>query len=149
MSLIKWEPLSDISRLHNEMDRLFDGVFGNYEPMLKFSESGRFVPSIDIYEKDGNLTVKAELPGVSKENIEIQTTKDSLTIQGHTNEDKEVKESGYYRRECRFGKFTRTIPLPENVCTDQIKASFKEGMLEIQIPKAKDEKPETHKIEIE
>jgi HSP20 family protein len=150
MALRRWDPFRELENLRREMDRLFDEVFGRspvVEPALE--ETTRvWAPACDLYETDKDIVVKANLPGVSKDNVEVIVTEDSITIKGQTKEETEVKEKNYYRKELNYGTFQRVIPLPVTVKSDEAKATFKDGILEIRAPKT-EVSPKGRKINIE
>ena len=106
-------------------------------------------PAIDIYEKDGKLMVKADLPGIKKEDIKLHVDRNILTISGETEGEKEVKQEDYYYSERSIGKIQRSIRLPEGVKQEDIKASYKDGVLQIEIPKAKEAEQKGKDIEVE
>jgi HSP20 family protein len=103
-------------------------------------------PSVDVYEKDGNLVIKAELPGMKKEDIEVALDQGDLVIRGERKAESEVKEENYYRIERNYGSFYRRIPLPFEVKPDQITASYNDGVLEVRIPKPAQERPQPQRI---
>ncbi|MEN3039908.1 MAG: Hsp20/alpha crystallin family protein, partial [Candidatus Kryptonium sp.] len=103
-------------------------------------------PAVDVYETDRELVVKAELPGVKKENVEVSIRDNSLHIRGEKREEKEEKTETYHRVERFYGKFERVIPLPADVKIEEAKAEFKDGVLEVRVPKA--ETAKERKIEI-
>jgi len=107
------------------------------------------MPSIDVYEEKDSVVVKAELPGMTKEDIEVNLAGENLTIKGEKKEDKDVKEDNYYRRERSYGSFLRTVALPSEVKSDEIKASFKDGVLEIRMPKTEDAKKKSVSVKID
>ncbi len=155
MALRRWDPFRELESLRREMERLFDEVFERTpffrrEPLLETTEEFRRVwtPACDIYETDKEVVVKANLPGVSKDNVEVIVTEDSITIKGQAKEETEVKEKNYYRRELSYGAFERVIPLPIAVKSDEAKATFKDGILEIRAPK-QEVSPKGRKINIE
>jgi HSP20 family protein len=98
-------------------------------------------PVVDVYDNDDNIVLKAEIPGIDKKDIEIDVKGRVLTLKGERSSDNEVKEDNYYRRERCFGKFERAFTLPVNVELDNIKANYKDGVLEIEIPKPEEKKP--------
>jgi HSP20 family protein len=122
----------NLSDMRAEMDRLWDAMTSR-SPFL--SSVTRFQqPAIDVFEKDGQLHVRAEVPGMAPEDIQIEVAEDALLISGEKKEEKEVKEENYYRSERSYGKFTRRIPLPRTADTDKANARFKDGVLEIDMP---------------
>ena len=91
-------------------------------------------PDVDVFEKKGQLVVRADLPGLSKEDVKVEITDTELTIEGERQSEKEEEKDGYYRSERSYGSFRRTIPLPEGVKTDRAKATCKDGVLEVTMP---------------
>lgn len=151
MSLVRWEPFGEMRRMREQMNRLFDDFFTTRPsllPILPWSGDA-FSPSVDVYETEKEVVVKAELPGVRKEDLEIVTLEDALTIKGEVKSESEVNEEGYSRRERRYGGFTRTIPLPMSVKAEEAKAKFEDGVLEIRLPKREEAKVTGTKIQIQ
>ena len=107
------------------------------------------MPAIDVYEEKDEVVVKAELPGLSKEDLDVTLTESTLTLKGQKKKEEEVKEKNFYRSERSSGSFVRTIDLPSEVKTDQPKASFKNGVLEIRLPKTEDAKRKVTKVKID
>ena len=130
--------------MREEMDRMFESVM----PMQPWTP-GMMAPEVDVFEKDGNIVVKANVPGLRKEDIEITATEDSISIKGEFKKEEKVEEEGFYRQERQFGRFFRTIPMPTAINPDQVKAAFKEGVIEINAPKAEAEKAKEKKVPIE
>jgi HSP20 family protein len=129
-------PFALMRRLTDEMDRLFEEVnirrpFGFFAPEKPIVE---WVPPLEVFEKDKKLFVRAELPGLRKEEVKIEITDELLTIEGERKEDKEIKEKDYVRTERVYGRFFRQIVLPEGVKADLAKAVFTDGVLEIELP---------------
>jgi len=128
--------------------RPFPGLLGR-DRWLPIRPLSIRMPSIDVYEEKDSVVVKAELPGMTKEDIEVNLAGENLTIKGEKKEDKEVKEDNYYRRERSYGSFMRTVALPSEVKSDDIKASFKDGILEIRMPKTEEAKKKTISVKID
>jgi HSP20 family protein len=105
-------------------------------------------PALDVYEEKGDLVVKAEIPGLTKDEIDISLEENILTIKGERKKEEEVKEDDYYRCERTFGAFSRSIELPANVKTDKVNASFKDGVLEIRLPKVEEAKKNVVKVKV-
>jgi HSP20 family protein len=124
------DPFSWMRRFHNEMDRTFTRFFGKESE----GETGNWYPAIEVAEREGQLQVHAELPGLKPEDVKVEVTDNSLVIQGEKKYEHEDKQSGLYRSERRYGQFYREIPLPEGAQADQAKAHFKDGVLEIALP---------------
>jgi HSP20 family protein len=151
MSIVKWSPIKELEEMRKDMDRLFEEFFSpitrRRRGWLK-PEMGVIVPNIEMYDRKNEIVVKAELPGVAKEDIDLTITKDSLTLKGETKKEEEVKEEDYYACERSYGSFTRTIALPVEVDSEKAKAAFKNGVLEIVLPKKEEAKPKEIKIEV-
>ena len=138
MELLRWNPSRELFSPRNQMRDLFDDFF---YPLFK-EDSPRSMwgwnPKVDVYEEEGRIVFKAELPGVDKKDIEV-TVKDAvLTLKGERSVDKEVKEKNYYRKERSFGKFERAFNLPGDVNAESIEADFKDGILKVSVPKPKE-----------
>jgi HSP20 family protein len=139
-----------------EMNRMFEGVFprGWMQPFrwewpawsrIPEPFEGR-TPKVDIVERDDDILVRAELPGVDKKDVDISTTENTVTIKGSTRTEEKEEKGDYYRCEIASGSFSRTVTLPGNVDSTKAKASFKDGVLELTLPKV--EKSKRQKIEI-
>ena len=149
MSIVKWSPLKELEEMRRDMDRLFEEFFApSRRRRWGKPEAGLIVPNIEMYDRKNEIVVKAELPGVAKEDIDLSITKDSLTLKGEVKKEEEVKDENYYSCERSYGSFTRTIALPVDVDNEKAKASFKNGVLEIVLPKKEEAKPKEIKIEV-
>jgi len=149
MAIMKWTP-------PKEVERWFEKIFREpFSPSMweKFPKWGKLrplegiYPSVDMYDKKDEIVVKAEIPGVEKENINIYLTNDTISIKGEMKKEEEVNEADYHYSERSYGSFARTLNLPVKVQTDKVKASFKDGILEIHLPKAEEVKPKGIKVE--
>jgi len=129
-----------------DMERVFDSFFERPFHFNLFSEDR--VPLVDLYEKDNKVIVKAELPGIKPEEAEILVDGNLLTIRGEKKQEKEEKKKDYYRLERCYGSFQRIIELPASVNADQAKATYKDGVLELELPKAEEEKKKKIKINV-
>jgi HSP20 family protein len=129
------------------MDRLFADFFGTTTGR-KANGLSVVEPALEIAETDNALLVKAQVPGVSKEQLHLSITDNTLTLKGESKAEEEKQEKNYYRREIRYGAFQRTIPLPVAVQGDQAKAKLKDGVLEITIPKSEQAKKKEVAIEV-
>ena len=144
-SLIRWQPFDDLVSLRDVMDHLFEDSFvrprwGWVAPMHAANLA------IDMYETNDQVVVKAALPGVKPEEIEITITGNMLTISGESKEESQVKEKDYIRKEQRYGSFTRSVTLPNGLKADKADATFENGVLTLQVPKSEQVKPKTIKI---
>jgi HSP20 family protein len=148
MALPVRESTTALARLHDELDRMFT-EFSLPSFFRAVPERGRWSPALDVYEKDGNLIVEAELPGIPKEVVKISCTDDTLTIQGETKkEEEDTSREGFYRAERRYGSFYRMVTLPEPVDYTQAKAQFKDGVLQVTLPKTTRPEEKTRQIPI-
>jgi HSP20 family protein len=136
-------PFSLMRRFSEEMDRLFgsycfegslSSAFGPEFGRLADVEGSMWLPQVESFERDGKLIIRADLPGLSKDDINVDITDDALKIRGERRQEKEENEEGYYRSERSYGSFYREIPLPSGVNRDEAKASFNNGVLEITMP---------------
>jgi len=141
MNLVRWSPWGEMTTLQNRINRMFDDPFFRTGRMDDDVSMGRWNPAVDLYEKDDHFVIKAELPGVDKKDITIDLKDRLLTLSGERSYDNEVKEENYYRRERSYGKFQRSFTLPADVDSDKIKAEFKDGVLQVEVPKPEEKKP--------
>ncbi|MEN6520867.1 MAG: Hsp20/alpha crystallin family protein [Armatimonadota bacterium] len=142
-------PFQLMRKFRDEMDRMFS-EFGFPSMMVSpFERIRSMIPAVDVWETDQDVKVRADLPGIEPENLEIYTTDDSLSIRAESKKEEEARERGYYRAERRYGRFERTIDLPANVKPDQAKAAFKNGVLEITLPKTEQAKERMKRIPVE
>ncbi|MDW8102257.1 MAG: Hsp20/alpha crystallin family protein [Anaerolineae bacterium] len=142
--LVKWEPFRELISLREAMDRLLEESFVRPFGVLPSARFETF--ALDMYETENDLVVKASLPGVKPEDININVTGDLLTIKAEVKEEKEVKEENYFRRERRFGTFCRSVTLPIDVDVDKAKAEYENGVLTLTFPKAEAVKPKVIKV---
>jgi HSP20 family protein len=143
MSLMKWEPreLEPFDALRSEVDHLFEDFTRGW-PRAFFSRtlpsvSGQHMPSVDLKETDVAYTLTADLPGITKEDLKVNITERAVTIEGERKEEKEKSLKGYHLRESSYGSFRRVTALPDEVVADKSKATLKDGVLTLVLPKAK------------
>jgi HSP20 family protein len=143
MALVRWEPMRELNALQGEMNRLFNSFFdeGNGS-----SAGRRWAPAVDLLERDDSLVLKADLPGLTEDDVQIEVRDNVLTIAGERKAEHEEKQNGYYRVERSFGRFSRSLQLPDGVDADRIAAVFDKGVLEVTVPKPEQRKP--RRIEI-
>jgi HSP20 family protein len=145
----------DFTRWERDMDRMMEDFFGwrarPWWPERWFRTEGMELtaPAVDFYEEKDDIVVKAELPGIDKNNIEVNLTDHMLTIKGEKKKEDEFKEENYYRSERYYGSFVRTLELPKDVHTDKVKASFKDGILEVRLPKTEEAKAKEVKVKVD
>lgn len=142
-NIIRWEPAREMMTLREAMDRLFDDAFTR---PLSLTSNNWSIPAVDMYQTDDEVVVKAALPGIKADEVQINVTGEVLTIKGETKQENETKEKAYHLREQRWGAFERSIVLPTEVVADKAKADFENGVLTITLPKAEEVKPKTINI---
>ncbi len=134
-----WNPFRELARIEQELNKVFNEIV----PTPKSGEIAEITswnPKVDIYEKDNKLVVEAEIPGAKKEDVEVKIKDNAVIIKGQVKREEEEKDKTYYRTERFYGVFERVIPLPVEVKVEEAKASFEDGILKIEIPKAVEEK---------
>jgi len=139
-SLIRWEPAREMMTLREAMDRLFDDAFTG---PLRRNGDLLTLPAVDLYQTDGEIVVKAAVPGVKAEELQISITGDVLTLKTETEDSSETEKKAYHIREQRWGTFERSVMLPTEVKADQARADFENGVLTITLPKADKARPKT------
>jgi HSP20 family protein len=142
MALIRWEPFREINTLQREMNRLFDTL------STETSQQVSFVPAAELHETPENVELRVEIPGMDAKDLDVQVTADSVSISGERRSEKHSEGDGYVRTEFRYGKFHRIIPLPVRVQNQNVKAEYKDGILQLQLPKAEDEKSKVVKVNL-
>ena len=142
MGMIRWEPFRELMSLRQAMDRLFEESFVRPSPVLGLLGEETRLP-VDMYQTAGKVVVKAVLPGVKPEEVEITIAGDTLTIKGETKTEEEVKREDYLYQERRYGAFTRSITLPAALKSEKAEATFDDGVLTLSIPRAEEAKPKT------
>jgi HSP20 family protein len=147
MTIVRWEPLRELGSLQNEMNRLFNSVFDTPAPGGNGGGTmRRWMPAMDLVETDESFVLRADLPGLSEEDIKIEFEDGTLTVSGDRKAEHESKNEGYYRVERAFGAFSRSLTLPQGIDPEAVTASFDRGVLEVRIPKPEQRKP--RRIEI-
>jgi len=148
MALIRWDPFREMSSLQERMNRLL----ADYRTRSPFGEEemaqGAWIPAVDIYETKESIVLNVELPGVTKEDISLEVKDSTLTIKGEKKLEKNVKEENFHRMERTYGSFTRAFTLPSTVQQDKVKAKFRDGILEIMLPKAEEARPKQIKVDV-
>lgn len=143
--LVKWEPFREVSRLRREMDRLWEDFFGPGPRGLR-SWGEEWTPAVDVAETPEKMTVKAEIPGIDPQNIDISLVGDLLTIKGEKKSEREETKENYHLVERSHGSFSRAVRLPAAVDPDQIEAKYDKGVLTITCPKKEPAKPKAIEI---
>jgi HSP20 family protein len=145
MTIIRWEPLRELGTLQNEMNRLFNTVFDAPSPGGN-GALRRWMPAMDLVESGDHFVLRADLPGLSEEDVRIELEDQTLIISGERKAEHEDGKEGYYRLERAFGSFSRTLQLPKGIDPEAVTARFDRGVLEVRIPKPEERKP--RRIEI-
>jgi HSP20 family protein len=141
MAIVRWEPLRDLASIQNEMNRLFGNVFDTPAPGGNGNTLRRWMPAMDLVETEDQFVLRADLPGLSDGDVNIEVEDNVLTVSGERKSEHETSKEGYHRVERAFGSFSRSLTLPEGVDADAVTASFDRGVLEIRIPKPEQRKP--------
>ncbi len=145
MNIIRWDPFRDLATLRERMNRLFEEAYtsrGEEKDLV----ASTWNPSVDIFETENELVLKAELPGVDEDDIEIKIEDSTITLKGDRKFEKETKEENYHRIERSYGSFYRSFTLPRNIDQDKIKAESENGILKVTMPKKAELKPKKVKI---
>jgi HSP20 family protein len=143
MTLVRWDPGRQLVAGQTDIDRIFDAFFGTRPAN---GAAGRWVPAMDLVETDEHLVLKADLPGLDSDDVEIEINDGVLTVAGERKTEHEERKEGYHRVERSYGGFSRSLSLPKGIDAEQVEASFDKGVLEVRIPKPAERKP--HRVQI-
>jgi HSP20 family protein len=143
MAIVRWDPFRDLFGIKRDLDR-FLGRWDEDEE----ASVGLWRPSVDIFETKDNMILRAELPGMNKEDVKINVENNVLTLRGERKFDNEVKRENYHRIERAYGSFCRSFTLPANVDKGKIEATYKDGVLEVILPKVEESKPKQIEIKV-
>ena len=152
MALVRWEPVRELTSLQTEMNRLFNTFFDS--PTANGGNGGngntvrRWIPAMDLAETEDHFILKADLPGLAEEDVNIEVEDNVLTVSGERQAEHEDKREGYVRLERSYGSFRRSLTLPEGVDPEGVTASFDKGVLEVRIPKPEERKPRKVAIQV-
>jgi HSP20 family protein len=149
MTLVKWDPFRDVAELQNRINRMFDESFAGSRSPGDEVALRTWRPAVDIYETESGIVIDVELPGVSKEAVAVEVKDDVLTLKGERTANPHIKEDNYYRRERLYGPFKRSFTLHHNIQPALIKATFKDGILQIEIPRPMEEQPKQITVNVE
>jgi HSP20 family protein len=147
MALVRWEPVRELNTLQNEMNRLFNTLFDAPAPGNGGSLR-RWIPAMDLVETDEHFVLKADLPGLTEEDVNIEVEDNVLVLSGERKAEHEDKREGFVRVERAFGGFRRSLTLPEGVDPESVTATFDKGVLEVRIPKPEERKPRRVAIQV-
>ena len=149
MAVIRWEPVAELGTIQNEMNRLFNNLFDQPNPTGRNGTAGRrWIPAMDLVETGDQYVLRADLPGLSDEDVNVQLEDNVLTISGERKAEHETRQEGYYRLERAFGAFSRSLTLPDGFDPDGVQARFDRGVLEIRIAKPEQKKPRQVQISV-
>ena len=144
--LTRWDPFRDLYSLQNRLNRLFEEQYsGGREESLT---TGAFVPPVDIYEDEHGIQLKLEVPGIEQKDLDVKVENNTLTVSGERKFEQEQKEENFHRIERRYGSFTRSFTLPSTVNTEDINASYENGVLKVRLAKRAEAKPKQIKVNI-
>ncbi|PIG91287.1 Hsp20/alpha crystallin family protein [Gloeocapsopsis sp. IPPAS B-1203] len=145
MALIRWEPFREVDSLQRDMNRLFDSLMrtGDGE-----TSSMAFVPAAEIEETPEAVHLKLEIPGMEAKDLDVQVTAEAVAVSGERKSETKTEEKGMTRSEFRYGSFRRVIPLPTRIKNDEVQAEYKNGVLDLTLPKAEAEKNKVVKVNI-
>lgn len=145
-SVERWDPFRNMSDIQGEVNRLFDSFL--VRPTASMTGSRIWAPVLDIHETKDDLILNFELPGVNDKDVSLSITGDLLTLKGERTANRDVKDENMYHVERVYGKFERSVQLPMPVQADKVKATYRDGVLEVRLPKAEEVKPKAIKIDI-
>jgi HSP20 family protein len=145
MALIRWEPVRELNTIQNEMNRLFNTFFeagpGHGNGGAGGGTLRRWIPPMDLAETESDFVLRADLPGLTEGDVNVELDDNVLTVSGERKAEHEERKEGYYRVERASGTFSRSLTLPEGVDPEAVKASFDKGVLEVRIPRPQERKP--------
>jgi HSP20 family protein len=144
MTLVRWQPLRNVTTLQREMDRLFENSLGLHEPVAERA----FAPAAELRADAENIYLNLEVPGVNPEDIDIEVTAQSVTIEGERKDETTTETAGAKRSEFRYGKFKRTFALAQKIDRDRVAAKYEGGVLQITLPKTEDDKYKAVKVAV-
>ncbi len=147
MSLVRWDPFRDLEALQEDVNRLFQESMA--KPRREAPAARVWAPPVDVVEDQDKILVKAELPGMKREDIDIELSGDTLTIRGERKFENEEKKDNYVRVERTYGRFQRTFTIGVPVKSDEVRAAYRDGILEVSIPKSEETKPKKVDVSVE
>ncbi len=153
MSILRWDPIRELRGMRRAIERLLDEVLEDFGTEVELPERRReqevWRPAVELYETDTEVVARAALPGVDPKSIDVQVDDRSLTLAAERREETEERGRNYHRRELRYGRFERTLTLPTEVKPDQAKATYRDGVLEVRVPKAQAAQARKVKVEVQ
>ena len=149
MTIVRWDPFRDVAVLQDRINRLFNESFGQTRDLDDDMRVCAWRPAVDIYEAENEIVLIAELPGIAKEDVSVEVKDNALTLRGERFPEAKINEDKYYRKEICFGTFERSFTLQDRIQPEQIKATFKNGILTVKIPRPQAETPKQITVDIE
>lgn len=146
MTLVRWNPVRDFSFLQDQMNRLFEEAMGTWLGDSDARTRPTWVPLADVFETDNDLVVRAELPGIDPKKVDVRVENNVLTIRGERPFEQKVEQENYHRLERSYGTFTRSFALPATIDAEKIRAEYREGILNLTLPKSEKAKPKRIQI---
>ena len=148
MAITRWDPFRDVMTLQNRLNSLFQDFNRGQGESGEFVATAAFVPPVDVYEDDHKIVLKLEVPGLKQEDLDIQLENNILTVRGERKFEKEEKEENFHRIERRYGSFARSFSLPNSIDTENVHASYENGVLKLELAKRAEAKPKQIKVNI-
>ncbi len=146
MALVRWEPFRELAALQTEMGRWMNQVAGGVASPTGNGQSSTWLPAVDVWETDTELVLSFDLPGIEEDKIAVELDDNVLTVTGERERTQEHTNDRFYRFERRFGQFSRSVTLPAGIKEDDIEANYRDGVLEIRVPKPEEQKPKRIQI---
>jgi HSP20 family protein len=147
MPIVRWDPFQELNLITSRMNRLFQDTYGQGSTEENLTTSA-FVPPVDIYEDEHNITLKIEVPGIEQKDMDVRMENNTLTVRGERKFEKEEKEENFHRVERRYGSFYRAFTLPNTVDPDSVSADYDNGLLKIKLAKKAEAKPKQIKVNV-
>ncbi len=145
MAMVRWNPYAEMDAFRRQIDSLFDDMTRNYDAV---PDRAAWQPAIELHDAGENLVLKAQLPGINTDNLDISATRNSVTINGEYRHEQQNNERGIYRSEFQYGKFSRTVNLPVGIQQDKVEADYQDGILTLRLPKVEDAVNRSVKINV-
>ena len=148
LSPVRWDPFGEFSTLQERMNRLFEDLIPATRKGEEELNTGTFYPAVDISEGEKDITLKAELPGIDKKDVHLEINDGVITLRGERKIEKEDEKEHYHRVERSYGSFNRSFTLPTTVDSGKVKANYKDGILEVTLPRKEEAKPKSIPVEV-
>ena len=143
MRLVRWQPFYEMETLRRQMDQIFDEL-----AQTNRESSTNWTPAVELQDQENSLLLRVEIPGVEGKDLDIQVTREAVSISGEHRYEKQSEEKGFYHSEFRYGKFQRTVQLPVPIQNDKVEAEFKNGILTLTLPKAEELQKKVVKVNV-